>query len=117
MNIENHKNSFNEVLTLIQKSRQIAYTQVNQTLMKLYLSVGEYISHKTTKENWGRGVVKELAKYIKEKDPTIGGFTTRNIWRMKQLYETYKQNPKLTPLVSQVSWTNNLIILSGNKRY
>jgi len=115
MNIENHKNSFNEVLTLIQKSRQVAYNQVNQTLMKLYWSVGEYISHKTTKENWGRGVVEELAKYIKEKDPTIGGFTTRNIWRMKQLYETYKQNPKLTPLVSQISWTNNLIILSGNR--
>ncbi len=30
---------------------------------------------------------------------------------MKRYYE----NLKLTPLVSQVSWTNNLIILSGNR--
>ena len=115
MNIENHKDNFNEVLTLIQKARKRAYQQANQVLIELYWSVGEYIFHKTTKENWGKGVVKELAEYIKKQDPSIGGFTPRNIWRMKQLYETYKESPKLTPLVSQISWTNNLIILSGNK--
>ena len=115
MKIENHKDSFNEVLTLIQKARQVAYTQVNQVLMELYWSVGEYVSHKTSKENWGKGIVEELATYIKKEDPSIGGFTTRNIWRMKQFYEAYQDNLKLTPLVSQVSWTNNLIILSGNK--
>jgi len=115
MKIENHKDSFNEVLTLIQKARQVAYTQVNQVLMELYWSVGEYVFHKTNKENWGKGIVEELAIYIKKEDPSIGGFTTRNIWRMKQFYETYRENSKLTPLVSQISWTNNLIILSGNK--
>jgi predicted nuclease of restriction endonuclease-like (RecB) superfamily len=115
MNIETHKDSFDELLILIQKARQVAYTQANQVLMELYWSVGEYISYKTKNESWGRGVVKELAEYIKKQDPTIGGFTVRNIWRMKQLYETYCENSKLTPLVSQISWTNNLIILSGNK--
>ena len=115
MKIENTQKSFDELLSLIQKARQSAYRQINQTLINLYWSVGEYISHKTDKDNWGRGIVEELAKYIKEKDPSIGGFTARNIWRMKKFYETYSNNPKLTPLVSQVSWTNNLIILSGDK--
>ena len=115
MKIENTQKSFDEFLSLIQKARQSAYRQINQTLINLYWSVGEYISHKTDKDNWGRGIVEELAKYIKEKDPSIGGFTARNIWRMKKFYETYSNNPKLTPLVSQVSWTNNLIILSGDK--
>ncbi len=115
MKIENTQKSFDELLSLIQKARQSAYRKINQTLINLYWSVGEYISHKTDKDNWGRGVVEELAKYIKEKDPSIGGFTARNIWRMKKFYETYSNNPKLTPLVSQVSWTNNLIILSGDK--
>ena len=115
MNIENHNNSFNEILTLIHQARKKAYQQTNSVLMELYLNVGKYVSNKTTTDRWGKGVVEELAKYIKQQDPTIGGFTTRNIWRMKKFYETYKDNPKLTPLVSQISWTNNLIILSGNK--
>lgn len=115
MNIENHNNSFNEILTLIHQARKKAYQQANSVLMELYWNVGKYVSNKTTTESWGKGVVEELAKYIKQQDPTIGGFTTRNIWRMKKFYETYNENLKLTPLVSQISWTNNLIILSGNK--
>ena len=32
---------------------------------------------------------------------------------MKQFYETYKDNEIVSPLVTQISWTNNLLILSG----
>ena len=32
---------------------------------------------------------------------------------MKQFYETYKDNEFVSPLVTQISWTNNLLILSG----
>jgi predicted nuclease of restriction endonuclease-like (RecB) superfamily len=115
MNIENHNNSFNEILTLIQEARKRAYQQSNKVLMELYWSVGKYVSNKTTKESWGKGVVKELAEYIKQQDPTVGGFSDKNIWRMKQFYETYNENEKLSPLVREVSWTNNLIIMSGRK--
>jgi len=31
---------------------------------------------------------------------------------MKQFYETYYENTKLSPLVRELSWTNNLIIIS-----
>lgn len=34
---------------------------------------------------------------------------------MKQFYETYAGNEKVTPLVTQLSWTNHLLILSGSK--
>ena len=34
---------------------------------------------------------------------------------MKQFYETYAGNEKLSPLVRELSWTNNLVILSGCK--
>jgi predicted nuclease of restriction endonuclease-like (RecB) superfamily len=115
MNIENHNNSFNEILTLIQEARKRAYQQSNKVLMELYWSVGKYVSTKTSKDSWGKGVVKELAEYIKQQDPTVGGFSDKNIWRMKQFYETYNENEKLSPLVREVSWTNNLIIMSGRK--
>lgn len=114
-NIDNNQNSFNEILTLIQKAKQRVYKQANTLLIELYWDVGQYISDKTTSERWGKGTVRELANYIKKIDPSIGGFSEQNIWRMKQFYETYKDNEKLLPLVREVSWTNNLSIMSGRK--
>jgi len=114
-NLDNNQNSFNEILTLIQQAKQKVYKQANSILMELYWDVGHYISDKTTNERWGKGTVKELAEYIKKIDPSIGGFSEQNIWRMKQLYETYRDKEKLLPLVREVSWTNNLTIMSGRK--
>ena len=34
---------------------------------------------------------------------------------MKQFYETYRDKEKLSPLVREISWSNNLLILSGCK--
>ena len=85
MNLQQNNNdtNFNELLNLITTSKQKALKQVNSTLIELYWNIGKYISTKTIKENWGKGVVKELANYIKLQDPTIKGFSDKNIWRMK----------------------------------
>jgi len=109
------KENFNEILATIQSSKQKAYAQVNSTLIELYWNVGKYIATKTIKENWGKGVVKELAIFIKQQDPTLKGFTARNLWRMKQFFETYKGNEKVSALLTQLTWTNNLLILSSSK--
>ena len=106
---------FNEILTLIHSAKQKAYAQVNSTLVELYWSIGEYISTKTTKENWGKSVVKELAEYIKAQEPNLSGFTARNLWRMKQFYEIYNGNEKVTALLTQLTWTNHLLIISSSK--
>lgn len=34
---------------------------------------------------------------------------------MKQFYETYRDYPKLSPLVREINWTNNLLIFSRSK--
>jgi predicted nuclease of restriction endonuclease-like (RecB) superfamily len=110
-----YEKNFDEVLELITNSKQKALQTVNTILVELYWSIGEYLSHKTTKENWGKGVVEELANFIQTREPNIKGFTDRNLWRMRQFYETYKDNQKLSPLVTQLSWTNHLLILSASK--
>ncbi|PHS59249.1 MAG: hypothetical protein COB17_00840 [Sulfurimonas sp.] len=109
------KQDFSEVLKQIQLSQQKAYKQVNTVLIELYMEIGKYVSLKCVKENWGKSVVQELADFIKLQDPTIKGFTARSIWRMKQFYETYNTNEKLSPLVTQISWSNHLLILSAAK--
>lgn len=114
MNLEQQQN-FSEILNLISTSKQKAFSAVNTILIELYWSVGEHISSKTIKESWGKSVVQELANFIVQKEPNLQGFTARNLWRMKQFYETYQGNEKLSPLVTQLSWTNNLMILSASK--
>jgi predicted nuclease of restriction endonuclease-like (RecB) superfamily len=59
--------------------------------------------------------VTELAKYIKTHEPEIKGFSDKNIWRMKQFYETYKDFPKLSTLLREISWSHNLAIFSRCK--
>jgi predicted nuclease of restriction endonuclease-like (RecB) superfamily len=83
----------------------------------LYWETGRYVSLKATNEGWGQSVVQELSDYIGSRDSSIKGFSARNIWRMKQLYETYKDSEKLSSLLTQLSWTNHLHILSKTKSF
>src|SRR5688572_9933576 len=41
--------------------------------------------------------------------------TRRNLFRMRQFYEAYRGNEKVSPLVTQLPWTQHLIILSQAK--
>ncbi|TVQ16290.1 MAG: DUF1016 family protein, partial [Balneolaceae bacterium] len=96
---------FTDIIQLIKQSRTNAIKAVNSELITLYWNIGEYISRKIDNAEWGDSVVTELAKHIQSNEPEIKGFSDKNIWRMKQFYETYKDFPKLSPLVRQISWT------------
>jgi len=103
---------FADIIQLIKQSRSNAIRAVNTELISLYWNIGEYISKKIEQSEWGASVVTELFNYIQIYEPEIKGFSDKNIWRMKQFYETYKAFPKLSPLVREISWTNNLLIFS-----
>ncbi len=106
------KNQFSEILRTIKNAREKVYKQVNASLIQLYWDIGKYVSQKVEKENWGKSVVQELSEYIKRNEPGIKGFSTRNIWRMKQFYDTYKENEKLSTLWTELSWSHNRLIMS-----
>src|SRR5437868_2166180 len=82
--------SFAEVVDLIQQGRQRALQAVNTELIDLYWQVGEYISRKLETAAWGEGVVDQLAEHIARQHPDIKGFNRPNLFRMRQLYETYR---------------------------
>jgi predicted nuclease of restriction endonuclease-like (RecB) superfamily len=103
---------FTEVISLIQKARYNAYKAVNTELINLYWEIGKYINDRTQSEGWGKSTVTQLAQFIKTQQPESKGFSDKNLWRMKQFYETYCDFPKLSPLVRELSWTNNIIIFS-----
>lgn len=108
-------NRFIDIIQIIRQSRSNALRIVNEELINLYWNIGAYISKKLAQAEWGDSVVTELAKYIQQNEQDIKGFSDKNLWRMKQFYETYKDYPKLSPLVREISWSHNLAIFSRCK--
>ena len=83
--------------------------------MELYWHIGQTISEKVRREAWGKGVVSELARYIARNAPEVKGFSDKNLWRMKQFYETYAGDAKLSALTRVLPWSHNLAIFSRCK--
>jgi len=81
---------------MIYSAKQKAEYQVNSTIIDLYWSIGEYVSKQIDVNGWGKSTVKALSEYILSKEPGIRGYSSQNIWRMKQFYETYKDKPELS---------------------
>lgn len=107
---------FAEVIALIQTARQRAAQAVNTQLIELHWQVGAYISRKLEDAEWGDGVVSQLADHLALTQPGLRGFTRRNLFRMRQFYEVYRGHAeKVSALLTQVPWTQNLIILSQCK--
>jgi predicted nuclease of restriction endonuclease-like (RecB) superfamily len=114
-NEKKFEKQFIEVLELIKTSRVNALKSINVELINLYWKIGEYISKKVKRTEWGRGIVSELANYILTDYSEFKGYSATNLWRMKQFYETYHKDEKLAPLVQELSWTHNVLIFSKTK--
>jgi predicted nuclease of restriction endonuclease-like (RecB) superfamily len=110
------KSDFDEVLRLIETARTRAFVAVNTTVIQLYWSIGEYISRKIADEDWGKGTVTALADHIRRRHPGRSGFSASNLWRMRQFFELYRGEPKLAPVVRELPWTHNMLIMSRCKR-
>lgn len=110
------QDDFNEITQLIAAARQRAVQLVNTALIELYWQVGQTISRKIEQAEWGDGVVVQLAEHLALTQPGLRGFTRRNLFRMRQFYETYRDDAIVTALLTQLPWTHNLIILNQSKR-
>lgn len=103
------------LIHIIEESRQNALKKVNEELIKMYWKVGEFLSRGMENASYGDAYIDEISREIQETFPGIKGFNRRGLYRMKKFYETYKDNDIVTPLVTQISWTNHLLIMSGCK--
>lgn len=106
------QSQFTEVLTLIQSAQQKVIVTTNQELIKLYWSIGKYISDRLTASEWGQKTIEQLAAFIQTQEPGIKGFEKRNLERMRQFYETYPDSQITTALRTQLSWTHHRIVMS-----
>ncbi len=95
----------------IRKSQYEALKAVNKELINMYWNIGAIIVKYQEQYGWGKSVVENLAKDLQNEYPGIQGFSARNMWDMRALYVQYKDNQKLQPLVAEISWTKNIVIL------
>ncbi|KAF3885819.1 MULTISPECIES: PDDEXK nuclease domain-containing protein [Nostocales] len=112
---DDYKNLLIEVKQRIRSAQYEALKAVNKELIALYWDIGKMIITRQQGASWGKSVVEQLARDLQAEFPGISGFSARNIWNMRSFYVTYSQNEKLQPLVAQIGWTHNLVILEKCK--
>ena len=110
------KEQFNEIVKCITDARKQIYRVANTALIDLYWQIGKRLFYRVTESNWGDGVISNLAHYIADSIGDSKGFSDKNLWRMKQFYETYHSSDQtLSAMLRQINWTNNLTIMSRCK--
>ncbi len=115
MDIQPYNEQFQKVVNIIESAKERAYRKVNEELITMYRDIGEYISKQSKNSSYGDAFVQKLANFFSENYPELKGFNRRGLYRMKQFYELYQGEEKVSPLVTQLSWSNHLKIMSACK--
>jgi predicted nuclease of restriction endonuclease-like (RecB) superfamily len=100
------------IVDKIKSAQTRAMLAVNLEIIEVYRDIGKTIYEQQETAEWGDSVVEQLAKDLKNSFQGMKGFSSRNLWRMKDFYVSYFNNEKLTTLSSQISWSHNVAILS-----
>ncbi len=111
-----HIHFVQEVKTQIKKAQYRALQKVNKEQIQLYWNIGKTILERQLQYGWGKGIVEVLATELQKEFIGINGFSARNLWYMRNLYEQYYTSSLiLQPLVAEIPWTHNILILEKCK--
>ncbi len=95
----------------IRNAQYAALQSVNKELVGLYWDIGKMISEKQNELGWGKSVVENISGDLKKEFPLVNGFSSTNLWYMVRFYAEYKDDIILQPLVEEIAWAHNLLIL------
>ncbi len=105
------------IVTLKQKIAQVknkTILSVNQTMIILYFEIDKEIVHKQESLGWGKSVVEQMAKDLQKEFGVKSGYSTQNLWYMRQFYMTYRENANLQQRVGEIPWGHNILIFSSS---
>ena len=102
-----------DVVRLISQARVRALSRVNEELIRLYWNLGKRLSERLEQVAFGEAYVDGLAKAIAKAFPGIKGYTRRGLYRMRQFYELYKDDEFVSTLLTQISWSQHLLLMSA----
>lgn len=102
-----------DVVRLIARARDRALSRVNEELIRLYWDLGKRLSERLAQAAFGEAYVDSLAESIAKAFPGIKGYNRRGLYRMRQFYELYKDDTFVSTLLTQVSWSQHLLLMSA----
>ncbi len=108
---KNYATLLGDIKQRIRSAQYEALKAVNKELISLYWDIGRMIVERQQGDTWGKSVVEQLAKDLQTEFPGMSGFSSSNLWRMKLFYETYAINEKLAPMVREISWSKNVVVM------
>ncbi|MEH2355498.1 PDDEXK nuclease domain-containing protein [Nostoc sp.] len=112
---DNYRHLLMEIKHRIRSAQYEALKAVNREMINLYWDIGQIIVTQQQGATWGKSVVEQLAKDLQAEFPGISGFSAANLWRMRLFYESYVNNEKLAPMVREIGWSHNLVIVEKCK--
>jgi len=104
-----------EVKERVRSAQYAALKAVNKELVTLYWDIGRLIASRQADAAHGAAIAEKLAADLRVEFPGVGGYSRRNVFYMREFYLAYRTSPKVQPLVAQIGWTQNLIILQRCK--
>ena len=115
MTLKNENYKFNQVVKIIESTKERVYKRINEELIEMYFSIGEFISKETKEKDYGDLFIEKLAIFFKERYPELKGFSETNLYRMKKFYELYFDNNDVKVLLPCICWSNHVKIMSSCK--
>lgn len=112
-NIPGYGTLLADIKQRVRAAQYAALKAANTEVVSLYWDIGRMIISRQAGDTWGKAVVARLSIDLQKEFPGVRGFSSQNLWRMRQLYQEYSKNIKLSPLVREIAWTQNLIIMMG----
>src|SRR5437667_2791036 len=92
-----YKSLFIEIRNRIRNAQYAALKAVNEELIGLYWDIGKMIVSRQKRGSWGRAIVQKLARDLQAEFPGMLGFSSQNLWYMRQFYMHYCGNSNLQP--------------------
>ena len=84
-----YRNWIAEIKQRFQASQIKAAVKVNSEALLFNWQLGRDLVIRKAEEKWGKGVVEQVSLDLQDAFPNTKGFSTRNLWWMKQWYLFY----------------------------
>lgn len=102
---------FQDVIDTINNAKYEVFKAVNKFHIGQNFEIGKLIVQNQEKNGWGKSIVDTLSKDINRVIDGVKGYSPQNLWRMRQFYLEYKDQPELLNLTLEIPWGQNLLIL------
>lgn len=116
MKLDNsYKNFIIELKQQIYTTKSKAVLSANRLMIELYFDIGKQIVQNQEQQGWGKSVVEQMSKDLKDEFGGKSGYSVQNLWYMRQFYLAYKDLAILQQLVGEIPWGSNIVIFTKCK--